>query len=150
MPCRTNQEAMHIHTVRVKSTAQPATHGAPEPLASGQRCTERQTFCPVSTHLSLHLYLHWKAQSNPHCDVKKHTHSHMPSPAQEGQHISIPICTIFRLSQFYIATHQTRPRWHLAVCARILLCSPICVGSKVMAGPGRGYRWADENSRGSV
>lgn len=49
-PCLTSQEAMHIHTARVKSTAQPAIHRAQGPLASGQQRTERQRLCTVSTH----------------------------------------------------------------------------------------------------
>ena len=151
-PCPTSQEAMHIHGVWVKSTAHPAIHRAQGPLASVQLRTQGQRLCTVSAHFHRPLYLHLKAHSNPNREIQKHTHNHTHALtcSERSSTLAFQYIQWFRLPESSIASHQTCPRWHLALCARVLLCRPICVGSKVMARPGRGYRWADENSGGSV
>lgn len=143
-----SQEAMHIHTVRIKSSAHPAIQRAQRSLASGQQCTGSQRLCTVSTLLPVCLWL--KVAVKSAVWWKKNTHIHTPlHPVTKVRKLALKH-TAFKLSKSIIAPHQMCPRWHLAVCVRVLLCRPICVGSKVMAGPGRSYRWADENSRGSV
>lgn len=127
----TSQEAMNINAVRVKTTAH-LTQGAG---GIGLRPAAQRDTEIVYSKSTIVLVSAVARESSV-----KHTQSHTLSPAHKGHIISISIRTVSSLSLSHIATHQTCLRWHLTVCAHVLLCRPICAGSKVMAGPGRGYR----------
>lgn len=93
-PGLTSQEAMHIQTVRVKYSPACHTQGAG---AAGLRPTmQRQREILYSKHTLL-LASVFTLKSSVKPTHRKHTHSHTSSPAQKGQHISIPIRTGIRL-----------------------------------------------------
>lgn len=118
--------------------------------------THTETKILWAHHFYEYLYLCIKAESNPrkwrniHTQIYTHTHTlALICSLRSTRYYS----NTYRIQSFLVLYSYRSNMSKVAlscVCARVLLCRPICVGSKVVPGPGRGYRWADENSRGSV
>lgn len=131
---------MHIHPVRSEKYIPSCCTQVTE--VTGLRPTAHWGTRIVYTERTLLFIPVFTLRSSIKAIPTKHTHtnSHTPSSAPKGHLINIPIHTVFKISCSSIATHQRCPGWHLAVCACVLLCGPICMGSEVVTRSGRGYR----------